>query len=201
MKTDLRYWAEKIIDRFEDLLKKYNMRLPCEEKEKIEGRTAIYGSNYQELEEAITEILEQQQKTKNVRNNINNNSFFGLCKDYTFEKIKQISNNPKELYNKINLAFLENERHNISAVLYIYNGKLYVGYNVHGDKDYNILQGNVEKEEIDINSINTVKELENMMKEKLAYFFIINREYIEKVSKNLGELEIIECEIQDDEEL
>lgn len=201
MKPNMRYWADVIIKKFEDLLNKYNIKLPCNDREGREDEAAIYGADYYELEDVITDILEQQQKTKNVRYSINNNSSFNLCDNFSFEDIKKKSIETKEVDNQINLAVIENERYNISALLHLYKGKLYIGYNIHSNKNYNVLQGNVEKEEINISNINTLKEMKEMMEENLAYFFIMNREYIEKISKNLGEIELIEYENQDEEEL
>ena len=49
--------AIKIIDTFEELLNKYAIKLPNEERQGNTEESCIYGSYYFELEDTIVEIL------------------------------------------------------------------------------------------------------------------------------------------------
>ncbi len=51
--------AIKIIDLFENLLNRKNIIIPNEDRENSEDEAAIYGGDYYELEDAVTEILNQ----------------------------------------------------------------------------------------------------------------------------------------------
>lgn len=57
---DNRKLAIKIIDEFEALLSKYEIKLPNEEREENENEACIYGSDYYELEDKITELLNRK---------------------------------------------------------------------------------------------------------------------------------------------
>ncbi len=54
--------AIKIIDEFENLLSIYNIKLPSEDGENDETEACIFGKNYYELEDNITEILDNSIK-------------------------------------------------------------------------------------------------------------------------------------------
>ena len=58
--------AIKIIDLFESLLNRKNIIIPNEDRENSKDETAIYGGDYYELEDAVTEILNQYIYNKNV---------------------------------------------------------------------------------------------------------------------------------------
>lgn len=47
----------KIIDEFEKLLAKHDIKIPNEERENNEYEAAIYGKNYYDLEDSIIQIL------------------------------------------------------------------------------------------------------------------------------------------------
>lgn len=47
----------KIIDEFEELLAKHDIKIPNEERENNEDESAIYGKDYYELEDSIIQIL------------------------------------------------------------------------------------------------------------------------------------------------
>ena len=47
-----------IIEKFEELLSIKNIKIPNEERENEENEACIYGSDYYDLENTITEILE-----------------------------------------------------------------------------------------------------------------------------------------------
>lgn len=49
--------AIKIMNVFEDLLSKYEIKISSAERENGEEKACIYGSNYYELEDSILEIL------------------------------------------------------------------------------------------------------------------------------------------------
>lgn len=51
--------AIRIIDVFEELLQKYEIKIPSEERENREDEACIYGCNYYELEDDILEILNE----------------------------------------------------------------------------------------------------------------------------------------------
>lgn len=51
--------AIDIINEFEELLKKYDLEIPNEEKENSQ-RSCIYGTDYFDLEDKITELLERR---------------------------------------------------------------------------------------------------------------------------------------------
>ena len=48
-----------IIDKFEDLLAKNNIKIPDDEREFRADESCVYGATYYELEEEITELLNQ----------------------------------------------------------------------------------------------------------------------------------------------
>lgn len=52
--------AIKIIDEFEELLAKNNIKIPSQDREEIENEACIFGTEYYELEETIIDILENQ---------------------------------------------------------------------------------------------------------------------------------------------
>lgn len=196
---DLRYWAGAIIDKFEELLNKYDIILPNEDREGNEDEAAIYGTDYYQLEDEITNLLERLAATKNVRNNINCNSELKLFKDYDFDKIKQRNIENIEFDKPEDLGIIEHKQYCISAFLRLYKDNFYLVYNIHSNKDYRIIENNFISEEININKINNIDELEKMIKLKMADFFIENRNYIEEISTKLNERKTLECE--DEEEL
>lgn len=55
--ADNREIAIKIINEFENLLAKHEIKLPCNERESTENEASIFGTDYYELEDNITEIL------------------------------------------------------------------------------------------------------------------------------------------------
>lgn len=191
--------AIRIIDKFEELLNKYDIKLPSDEREGNDEESSIYGKDYFELEDEITDVLDKYAATKNVKSSIYEEAIFRLCNGHTFEEIKD--GNMAELdYNKAHdLALLEDERHSVSAYLGVYDGDFDLTYSIHGKKDFNRVYDNSDAEHIDMNNIKSVGELEKVMKVKLAEYFIENREYIEDYSRKLDELNIIEIE-EDEEE-
>ncbi len=60
--TQNRNLAIRIIDEFENLLSMYNIKLPSEDRENDETESCIFGKNYYELEDNITEILDNSIK-------------------------------------------------------------------------------------------------------------------------------------------
>ena len=50
--------ANKIIDKFEDLLEEHEIKIPNEERDNNEDEASIYGKDYYNLEDEITEILD-----------------------------------------------------------------------------------------------------------------------------------------------
>lgn len=52
----------KIISEFEDLLALHNIQIPSSEREGEESEACIYGANYYNLEDKITEILKEFKK-------------------------------------------------------------------------------------------------------------------------------------------
>lgn len=60
--TQNRNLAIRIIDEFENLLSMYNIKLPSEDRENDETEACIFGKNYYELEDNITEILDNSIK-------------------------------------------------------------------------------------------------------------------------------------------
>lgn len=59
-RIDNREKAIKIIEQFENLLSKKNIKIPSEDREDNEDETCIYGTEYYELEDAIVEILDNK---------------------------------------------------------------------------------------------------------------------------------------------
>lgn len=49
--------AIKIISEFENLLAKYQIKLPCNDRENVENEAYIFGTDYYELEDNIIGIL------------------------------------------------------------------------------------------------------------------------------------------------
>lgn len=191
--------AIKIIDKFEELLNKYNIKLPNDEREGNEEEASIYGKDYFNLEDEITNILDNYVATKNVKHSINEEAIFRLCNGHTFEEIKEKNINELD-YNKAHdLALLEDEIHSVSVYLGVYDEKFALTYSIHGKNDFNRVYDNSSFDYIDMNNINSIEELKKEMKTRLAEYFIENREYIEDYSKKLDELNIIEVE-EDEEE-
>ena len=57
-KIDNREKAIQIIEQFENLLSKKNIKIPSEDRQDNEDEACIYGTEYYELEDAIVEILD-----------------------------------------------------------------------------------------------------------------------------------------------
>lgn len=191
--------AIKIIDKFENLLNKYDIKLPSDEREGNEEESSIYGKDYFDLEDEITDVLNKYVATKNVKSGIYKEAIFRLCNGHTFEEIKEGNMNELDYNKAYDLALLEDERHSISAYLGVYNDEFELTYSIHGKNDFNRVYDNSDAEYIDMDNINSIIELEKVMKTKLAEYFIENREYIEDYSRKLDELNIIEVE-EDEEE-
>lgn len=51
--------AIKIIELFEELLEKYEIQIPSEDRENNPAEASIFGTNYYNLEDGITKILEE----------------------------------------------------------------------------------------------------------------------------------------------
>mgnify|MGYP000737101459 FL=1 len=51
--------AIKIIELFEELLEKYEIQIPSEDRENNPDEASIFGTNYYNLEDGITKILEE----------------------------------------------------------------------------------------------------------------------------------------------
>lgn len=51
--------AIKIIESFENLLEKYNLKIPSEDREEDPEEANIFGTNYYDLEDEIVTILEE----------------------------------------------------------------------------------------------------------------------------------------------
>lgn len=62
--------ANKIIDKFEELLKKYNIKIPNQERTNNEDEACIYGSDYYNLEDGITEILDNFIEENSLKNKL-----------------------------------------------------------------------------------------------------------------------------------
>jgi len=52
--------AIRILDEFEEMLEKYNIDIPEEDREGNEGEARIYGRNWYFLEDAITELIKTE---------------------------------------------------------------------------------------------------------------------------------------------
>lgn len=52
--------AIKIIDEFEELLAKNDIKIPSKDREGAEDEACIYGTEYYELEDSIIDILNNQ---------------------------------------------------------------------------------------------------------------------------------------------
>lgn len=50
----------KIIDTFEELLNSKGIKLPCKDRENNSDEACIYGEDYYNLEDAITQILKER---------------------------------------------------------------------------------------------------------------------------------------------
>lgn len=55
-----RQLAIEIIEKFENLLEKHNIQLPNEERQQDQSEACIYGRDYFDLEDEITELLENK---------------------------------------------------------------------------------------------------------------------------------------------
>ncbi len=64
--TEFEYMAIDILDRFEDLLEKYDITIPDGDRQGDEGEARIYGMTYGELMQDITDILDEK-LTKKMR--------------------------------------------------------------------------------------------------------------------------------------
>lgn len=62
--------VDKIIDEFEDLLNKNEIKIPNKERENYQQEACIYGSDYYNLEYKIMEILENYIKDKYIKNKL-----------------------------------------------------------------------------------------------------------------------------------
>lgn len=62
--------ANKIIDEFENLLKEHDMKIPNGERCNNEDEACIYGDDYYNLEDKITEILDDYIMDKNLKNKL-----------------------------------------------------------------------------------------------------------------------------------
>ena len=192
--------AIKIIDIFENLLNKYNIVLPNDDREGNEEEASIYGSDYYDLEDQITDVLDKFAATKNVKSNIYDNSKFELCNNHSFEEIKEGNMEGLDYEKAHDLASLEIKSYSISAYLGVYNGEFTLTYSIHDKNNFYDILENSYAETIDMKNISNVKELEKLMKDKLADYFINNREYIEEYSKELSETENV-VSSEDEEEL
>lgn len=177
--------AGVIIDKFEELLDKYNIKLPSDEREGNEDEAAIYGIDYFDLEDEITDILDKQASIKNVRNNIKTNSNVIFCNNHSFEEIK--NKNIEELdYEKAHdLLYAESRSANISVYLGVYDNKFQLTYSVHSRNDFDNNYENVLSEEINIDKIKDEKELKNIVIDKLDKFFIDKNKLIYTLSIDL----------------
>lgn len=54
---DTRELAIAIIEKFEELLNKHSIKLPNEERQGDKNEASIYGKDYFDLEDEITELL------------------------------------------------------------------------------------------------------------------------------------------------
>ena len=54
---DTRELAISIIEKFEELLNKHSIKLPNEERQGDKNEASIYGKDYFDLEDEITELL------------------------------------------------------------------------------------------------------------------------------------------------
>ena len=52
--------AIQIIEKFENLLSKKDIKIPSKDRENKENEACIYGTEYYELEDAIVEILDNK---------------------------------------------------------------------------------------------------------------------------------------------
>lgn len=177
--------AIKIIDKFEELLSKYDIKLPSNEREGNEEEACIYGTDYYELEEEITDILKGELATKNKRNYIMDYSKFTMCNGHTFEEIKEKDIEELDYEKAHDLADVENTKYCISAYLGVYNNEFELTYSIHSKKDFDNNFENVKAELINIDQISDIQELEKIMKKKLGIFLVENIGQIEEVSKEL----------------
>ena len=53
----LRHWAAEICDIFEEVLDAHNITIPSEDREGGEDEARLYGCEYYDTEEEITDIL------------------------------------------------------------------------------------------------------------------------------------------------
>lgn len=185
--------AIKIIDKFEELLAKYDIKLPNNEREGNEEEACIYGTDYYDLEDKITEIINEELLTKNRRNYIMNHSNFKMCNGHTFEEIKEKSIEELDYEKAHDLAYVENIKYGISVYLGVYDNKFDLTFSIHSKKNFYDDLENITSEEINIDKINNIQELEKVMKMKLGVFLVENLEQIKKLSKKLDK-EYIENE-------
>lgn len=185
--------AIKIIDEFEELLAKYDIKLPSNEREGNEEEACIFGTDYYDLEDKITEIINEELLTKNRRNYIMNYSNFKMCNGHTFEEIKEKSIEELDYEKAHDLAYVENIKYGISVYLGVYDDKFDLTYSIHSKKNFYDDLENITSEEINIDKINDIQELEKVMKMKLGVFLVENLEQIKKLSKKLDK-ECIEDE-------
>lgn len=185
--------AIKIIDEFEELLAKYDIKLPSNEREENEKEACIFGTDYYDLEDKITEIINEELLTKNRRNYIMNYSNFKMCNGHTFEEIKEKSIEELDYEKAHDLAYVENIKYGISVYLGVYDDKFDLTYSIDSKKNFYDDLENITSEEINIDKINNIQELEKVMKMKLGVFLVENLEQIKKLSKKLDK-ECIEDE-------
>lgn len=185
--------AIKIIDEFEELLAKYDIKLPSNEREGNEEEACIFGTDYYDLEDKITEIINEELLTKNRRNYIMNYSNFKMCNGHTFEEIKEKSIEELDYEKAHDLAYVENIKYGISVYLGVYDDKFDLTYSIDSKKNFYDDLENITSEEINIDKINNMQELEKVMKMKLGVFLVENLEQIKKLSKKLDK-ECIEDE-------
>lgn len=177
--------AIKIIDKFEELLAKYDIKLPTNEREGNEEESCIFGTDYYELEDEITDILNEELATKNKRNYIMNYSKFEMCNGHTFKEIKEKCIEELDYEKAHDLVNVENTKYGISVYLGVYNNEFELTYSIHSKKDFDNNFENVKSELINIEEINDIQELERIMKKKLGIFLVENIEQIEQMSKEL----------------
>lgn len=97
MMEENRKVANKIMDMFEELLKEHEIKIPNKERCGNEDEACIYGTDYYNLEDKITEILDNYIRDNNLKNKLK----------LWIEKIKQEKdvekaiNHFEELFNKI----------------------------------------------------------------------------------------------------
>ena len=186
--------AGVIIDKFEELLDKYDIKLPSDEREGNEDEAAIYGIDYFDLEDEITTILDKQASLKNIRYNIKNNSNINFCNNHSFEEIKNKNIDGLDYEKAHDLLYAENRSAHISVYLGVYDDKFQLTYSVHGTKEFDNNYQNVLSEEIDLDKIKDEKELKNIVIDKLDKFFIDTNKLIYTLSIDLDKENNVEQE-------